>query len=150
MAELVRLVLRSRGPGTAHPALRRARPVLIGKWTGVYAPVLIGEAIDAAGKGRGTPETLFAVFMGLAGRLGAAAVHLQRHAADARRHLHPGFAAGAGALGRGDLRPHPDPVAQLPQGKQTGALARMIDRGAHSTDTLLQSVVFNLARRCSS
>ena len=37
------------------------------------------------------------------------------------------------------------------QGKQTGGLARIIDRGARSTDFLLRSVVFNLGPDgCSS
>jgi hypothetical protein len=66
MGELVRLVLRSRAQGLRTRLAVALGLVLIGKWTGVYAPVLIGQAIDAASKGKGAPETLFAVFMGLA------------------------------------------------------------------------------------
>ena len=36
------------------------------------------------------------------------------------------------------------------QGKQTGGLSRLIDRGARSTDYLLRSVVSISGRRCSS
>ncbi len=66
MAELVRLVLRSRAQGLRTRLAVALGLVLVGKWTGVYAPVLIGQAIDAASKGKGAPETLFAVFVGLA------------------------------------------------------------------------------------
>jgi len=74
MGELVRLVLRSRAQGLRTRLAFALGLVLIGKWTGRLCPRADRQAIDAAGKGRGTPETLFAVFMGLAARLGAAAL----------------------------------------------------------------------------
>ncbi len=144
MAELVRLVLRSRAQGLRSRLALALSLVLVGKWTGVYAPVLIGQAIDAAGKGRGTPETLFAVFMGLAAgwvllRFIANATPLMRDA------IFTPVSQQALARSAEETFGHTLTLSlNFHQGKQTGALARMIDRGAHSTDTLLQSVVFNL------
>ena len=144
MGELVRLVLRSRAQGLRTRLALALGLVLIGKWTGVYAPVLIGQAIDAAGKGRGTPETLFAVFMGLAAgwvllRFIANATPLMRDA------IFTPVSQQALARSAEETFGHTLTLSlNFHQGKQTGALARMIDRGAHSTDTLLQSVVFNL------
>jgi ATP-binding cassette, subfamily B, heavy metal transporter len=144
MAELVRLVLRSRAQGLRSRLAIALGLVLIGKWTGVYAPVLIGQAIDAGGKGRGAPETLFAVFMGL-----AAGWVLLRFIANATPLMRDAIFTPVSqqALARSAEETFGHTLAlslNFHQGKQTGALARMIDRGAHSTDTLLQSVVFNL------
>jgi len=144
MAELVRLVLRSRAPGLRSRLALALGLVLIGKWTGVYAPVLIGQAIDAASKGKGAPETLFAVFMGLAAgwvllRFISNATPLMRDA------IFTPVSQRALARSAEETFGHTLTLSlNFHQGKQTGALARMIDRGAHSTDTLLQSVVFNL------
>jgi ABC-type transport system involved in Fe-S cluster assembly fused permease/ATPase subunit len=144
MGELLRLVIRSKAQGLRTRLGVALGLVLIGKWTGVYAPVLIGQAIDAGGKGHGAPETVFVAFLGLA----AGWVALQ-------------FISSATPLMRDAIF---EPVAQqalarsaeetfghaltlslnFHQGKQTGAVARIIDRGARSTDTLIGSVVFNL------
>jgi ATP-binding cassette subfamily B protein len=66
MAELVRLVMRSKAPGLRTRLAVALGLVLVGKWTGVYAPVLIGHAIDAT-TGKGTTHAVFAIFAGLAG-----------------------------------------------------------------------------------
>jgi ATP-binding cassette subfamily B protein len=144
MGELVRLVLRSKAPGLRTRLGVALTLVLLGKWTGVYAPVLIGKAIDAAGKGRGAPETLFAVFVGLAAgwvvlRFISNATPLLRDA------IFTPVSQQALARSAEETFGHALTLSlNFHQGKQTGAVARVIDRGAHSTDTLLQSVVFNL------
>jgi ATP-binding cassette subfamily B protein len=144
MAELVRLVRRSRAQGLRSRLALALALVLVGKWTGVYAPVLIGQAIDAASKGRGAPETLFAVFMGLAAgwvllRFVANATPLMRDA------IFTPVSQQALARSAEETFGHALTLSlNFHQGKQTGMVARVIDRGAASTDTLLQSVVFNL------
>jgi ABC-type transport system involved in Fe-S cluster assembly fused permease/ATPase subunit len=144
MAELGRLVVRSKAPGLRTRLAVALALVLVGKWTGVYAPVLIGKAIDAAGKGRGPPETLFAVFMGLAAgwvvlRFLSNATPLLRDA------IFTPVSQQALARSAEETFGHALTLSlNFHQGKQTGAVARIIDRGAQSTDTLLQSVVFNL------
>jgi ATP-binding cassette, subfamily B, heavy metal transporter len=143
MAELVRLVRRSRAPGLRSRLTAALILVLIGKATGVYAPVLIGQAIDAA-KGRGPAEVLFAVFMGLAAgwvvlRFISNATPLMRDA------IFTPVSQQALARSAEETFGHALTLSlNFHQGKQSGAVARIIDRGAHSTDTLLQSVVFNL------
>jgi ABC-type transport system involved in Fe-S cluster assembly fused permease/ATPase subunit len=144
MAELFGLVGRSQAKGLKVRLAVALGLVLIGKTTGVYAPVLIGRAIDAVSRGRTTSVTVFAVFAGLA----AGWVLLR-------------FISGVTPLIRDSIF---TPVSQqalarsaeetfghaltlslnFHQGKQTGAVARIIDRGARSADTLLRSVVFNL------
>jgi ATP-binding cassette, subfamily B, heavy metal transporter len=144
MAELWRLVLRSRAPGLKTRLGIALTLVLVGKWTGVYAPVLIGQAIDAATKGRGLPQTLFAVFVGLAAgwallQFIASATPLMRDA------IFTPVSQQALARSAEETFGHALTLSlNFHQGKQTGMVARVIDRGAHSTDTLLSSVVFNL------
>ena len=145
MAELARLVIRSRAKGLRTRLGVALGLVLIGKWTGVYAPVLIGQAIDAGGKGRGTSETLFVVFLGLAAgwvalRFISSAMPLMRDA------IFEPVAQQALARSAEETFGHALTLSlNFHQGKQTGAVARIIDRGASSTDTLIGSVVvFNL------
>ena len=144
MAELVRLVLRSKAQGLPARLSVALGLVLIGKWTGVYAPVLIGEAIDAVSRGRGTAATLFAVFAGLAA--GWVALRFISSATPlVRDSIFTPVSQQALARSARETFAHSLSLSlNFHQGKHTGALARIIDRGARSTDTLLRSVVFNL------
>ena len=143
MAELVRLVRRSRAQGLRTRLVLALALVLVGKVTGVYAPVLIGRAIDAA-KAQGVAETIFAVFVGLSSgwvvlRFISNATPLMRDA------VFTPVAQQALARSAEETFGHALTLSlNYHQGKQTGAVARIIDRGAQSTDTLLSSVVFNL------
>ena len=144
MAELARLVLRSRAQGLRTRLAVALGLVLIGKATGVYAPVLIGQAIDAASRGKGAPETLFAVFIGL-----AAGWVLLRFISNATPLLRDAIFTPVSqqALARSAEETFGHALGlslSFHQGKQTGAVARVIERGANSTDTLISSVVFNL------
>jgi ATP-binding cassette subfamily B protein len=143
MAELVRLVRRSGAQGLRTRLVLALGLVLVGKITGVYAPVLIGRAIDAA-KAQGVAETIFAVFVGLSSgwvvlRFISNATPLMRDA------VFTPVAQQALARSAEETFGHALTLSlNYHQGKQTGAVARIIDRGAQSTDTLLSSVVFNL------
>ncbi|MGH6972251.1 MAG: ABC transporter transmembrane domain-containing protein, partial [Caulobacteraceae bacterium] len=118
--------------------------VLVGKTTGVFAPVLIGGAIDAASHGRGTAVTVFFVFGGLAagwvllGFLSALTPLI-------RDSIFTPVSQQALARSAQETFAHALTLSlNFHQGKQTGAVARIIDRGARSTDTLLRGVVFIL------
>jgi ATP-binding cassette subfamily B protein len=118
--------------------------VLIGKWTGVYAPVLIGQAINSATEGRGTDFTVFTVFAGLA--VGWVLLNFISSATPLIRDaIFTPVSQQALARSAEETFGHALTLSlSFHQGKQTGAVARVIDRGAHSTDTLISSVVFNL------
>src|SRR5262249_16126066 len=143
MAELVRLVRRSRAKGLKTRLAAALTLVLVGKITGVYAPVLIGRAIDAT-KAQGVTDVLFAALVGLAAgwvvlRFISNATPLLRDA------IFTPVAQQALARSAEESFGHALTLSlNYHQGKQTGAIARIIDRGAQSTDTLLSSVVFNL------
>jgi ATP-binding cassette subfamily B protein len=144
MADLVRLVLRSRAKGLKTRLVTALVLVLLGKWTGIYAPLLLGKAINALAHRHAAGATLSVTFLTLV--LGYVLLR---------------FVAGAAPLARDSIF---TPVSQTAlarsametfahslslsldfhQSKQTGGLARIIDRGARSTDFLLRSVVFNL------
>jgi ATP-binding cassette, subfamily B, heavy metal transporter len=144
MGDLARLVMRSRAEGLRTRLFAALALVLVGKWTGVYAPLLLGQAVNALAHGHGVRASLNIAFFGLV--IGYVSLR---------------FIAGAAPLARDSIF---TPVSQMAlarsasetfahslalsldfhQGKQTGSLARIIDRGARSTDFLIRSVVFSL------
>ena len=144
MGDLVRLVLRSRAPGLKSRLVAALTLVLLGKWTGVYAPLLLGKAVNSLARGHSAQASLSVAFLSLV--IGYVGLR---------------FIAGAAPLARDSIF---TPVSQMAlarsametfahslslsldfhQSKQTGGLARIIDRGARSTDFLIRSVVFNL------
>jgi ATP-binding cassette, subfamily B, heavy metal transporter len=144
MADLVRLVLRSRAKGLKTRLGAALALVMVGKWTGVTGPLLIQSAIDHLNRGRGGGEQVFVAFAGLvvgwvALRFIAGTAPYVRDAIFtpvSQRALVQSAMETFGHSLRLSLNFH--------QGKQTGGLSRVIDRGARSTDFLLRSVVFNL------
>jgi ATP-binding cassette subfamily B protein len=144
MGDLARLVLRSRAQGLRSRLAAALALVLVGKWTGVYAPLLLGKAVNALARGHDARASLTVGFLALV----VGYVSLR-------------FIAGAAPLARDSIF---TPVSQMAlarsametfahslslsldfhQSKQTGSLSRIIDRGARSTDFLIRSVVFSL------
>jgi ATP-binding cassette subfamily B protein len=144
MAELARLVVRSKAQGLRSRLGIALAMVLIGKWAGVYAPVLIGQAQDAASRGRGVDVAVFATFAGLA--LGWVVMRFISSATPLIRDaIFTPVSQQALARSAEETFGHALALSlSFHQGKQTGTVARIIDRGAHSTDTLIGGVVFNL------
>jgi ATP-binding cassette subfamily B protein len=144
MGDLARLVLRSGAPGLKTRLGVALALVLVGKMTGVYAPVLIGRGIDTLSHGGSTSQVVFAVFAGmtlfwLLLRFIANVAPLIRDA------IFTPVSQQALALSAVETFAHSLSLSlNFHQSKQTGGLARIIDRGANSTDFLLRSVVFNL------
>ncbi len=146
LGDLWRLVLRSGAPGLGWRIGLAVALVFLGKIAGVAAPVALGEAInhltDPAAKG-GAPG-LAGVFILLA--LGFAGLRLIAAAApNAREAIFTPVSQATMARAAEESFGHVLSLSlDYHQGKQTGALARIIDRGSRSTDFLIRSVVFNL------
>ncbi len=144
MADLVRLVLRSGAKGLKTRLAFALALVLIGKLAGVTAPLWIRSAIDQLGKGHAGADAVLIGFAGFAGGwvlLGmlASAVPFVRDSI-----FTP---VSQAALARSAVETFAHSLSlslNFHQGKQTGGLSRIIDRGARSTDFLLRSVVLSL------
>ncbi len=144
MADLARLVLRSKARGLK-PRLGAALAlVLVGKVAGVTGPLLIQIAIDHLNRGRSGGG---AVFVGFAGVVIGWVV--LRFIAGTAPYLRDAIFTPVSqmALAQSAMETFGHSLTlslDFHQGKQTGGLSRVIDRGARSTDFLLRSVVFNL------
>ncbi|MGA0600855.1 ABCB family ABC transporter ATP-binding protein/permease [Caulobacter sp. KR2-114] len=144
MADLGRLVARSQATGLKRRLALALALVLIGKLAGVVAPLWIGKGIDYLGHGRGEVEAILIAFVGFAGawvllNLLSQAIPFIRDSV-----FTP---VSQAALARSAVETFGHSLSlslNFHQGKQTGGLSRIIDRGARSTDFLLRSVVLNL------
>ncbi|WP_293540735.1 ABC transporter ATP-binding protein/permease [Phenylobacterium sp.] len=146
MADLWRLVLRSGAPGLAWRIGLAIVLIFLGKAAGVAAPVLLGEAINHLSGHRmeASLTSLSGVFILLA--LGFAGLRLiAATAPNAREAIFTPVSQATMAKAAEESFGHVLTLSlDYHQGKQTGALARIIDRGSRSTDFLIRSVVFNL------
>ena len=142
--DLIRLVLRSKARGLKTRLTVALALVIIGKWAGVIGPLALSGAIDRLNHGHSGGQTVFVAFAGLAmGWVGlnflAAVIPYLREA------IFTPVSQTAMARSAMEAFSHSLKLSMnFHQGKQSGALARLIDRGSRSTDFLLRSVVFNL------
>ena len=144
MGDLVRLVLRSKAKGLRTRLGAALGLVLVGKWTGVVGPLLIQHAIDILNHGRSQGEAVFIAFTGLV--IGWV---LLRFVAGTAPYVRDAIFTPVSqeALARSATEAFAHSLSlslNFHQGKQTGTLSRVIDRGSRSVDFLLRSVVFNL------
>ncbi len=144
MADLGALVMRSGAPGLRWRVGASRLLVFLGKLAGVAAPVALGEAINRLAPGGGQAAELGFDFLLLA----LAFVGLRFAAAFApnlRDMIFTVVSQSTMAKAAGETFAHALALGlDYHQGKQTGGLSRIIDRGARSTDFLIRSVVFNL------
>ena len=144
MADLGRLVRRSRARGLKTRLGLAFLLVLVGKATGVIGPLFIQGAIDRLNHGRADLLAVFVAFAGFA----AGWVGLRFVAGGApylRDAIFTPVSQQALARSAEEAFGHALSLSlNFHQGKQTGTLARVIDRGSRSADFLLRSVVFNL------
>ncbi|MDZ4370317.1 MAG: ABC transporter transmembrane domain-containing protein, partial [Phenylobacterium sp.] len=144
MGDLLALVMRSGAPQLRLRIAAALVLVFIGKLCGVLAPVLLGEAINTLTPAARGAVVLGAGFMGLA--VGFAALRLVSACAPyARDAIFTRVSQSTMARAAVESFGHALSLSlDFHQTKQTGALARVIDRGARSTDFLIRSLIFNL------
>jgi ATP-binding cassette subfamily B protein len=144
MADLARLVMRSDAPQLRLRLVAALILVLVGKLAGVAAPVMLGDAINTLSPAAGTAVAVGAGFVALA--VGFALMRLIAACAPyARDAIFTPVSQSTLARAAVETFAHSLALSlDFHQSKQTGALARIIDRGARSTDFLIRSVVFNL------
>ncbi|WP_374569982.1 ABC transporter ATP-binding protein/permease [Phenylobacterium sp.] len=144
MADLWRLVMRSGAPQLRARLGLAIGLVVAGKLAGVAAPVMLGDAINTLEPAVKSAAGIGAGFIGLA----LAFAGLRFVAACAPFARDAVFnAVSQATLARAAVEAFDHTLAlslDFHQGKQTGTLARVIDRGARSTDFLIRSVAFNL------
>ena len=146
ISDLWKLVLRSGAPGLSWRIGAALVLIIVGKAAGVAAPVLLGEAINRLSEHRPDASAvgLGGLFIFLA--LGFAGLRLVAAVApNAREAIFTPVSQATMARAAEESFAHVLTLSlDYHQGKQTGALARIIDRGSRSTDFLIRSVVFNL------
>jgi ATP-binding cassette subfamily B protein len=142
MADLGRLVMRSGAPMLRLRIGVALALVIAGKVASVWNPVLLGQAINTLLPTGGEPAGVG--FIGLAIgfallRLGAACAPFLRDAVFMR------VSQQTMAKAASETFAHTLALSlDFHQGKQTGMLSRIVDRGSRATDFLIRSVVFNL------
>lgn len=144
MGDLMALVMRSGAPQLRLRIGAALVLVVVGKLCGVLAPVMLGDAINTLSPVQQGGLVVGASFVGLAVafavlRLLAACAPYARDAIFTRVSQSTMARAAVESFGHAlslSLDFH--------QTKQTGALSRVIDRGARSTDFLIRSLIFNL------
>jgi ABC-type transport system involved in Fe-S cluster assembly fused permease/ATPase subunit len=141
MGELGRLVMRS---GATALRLRLGVAlvlVLLGKMASVWAPVTLGSAINLLAGGTGEVGAAFIVFA-----VSFAGLRLLASCAPfARDVIFTPVSQSAMAKAAVETFAHALALSlDFHQSKQSGSLARIIDRGSRSVDFLIRSVVFNI------
>ncbi len=144
MADLGRLVLRSGAPQLRLRIAAALTLVFVGKLAGVLAPVLLGDAINTLEPVAQGGVILGASFIGLA--VGFAVLRLVAACAPyARDAIFTRVSQSTMARAAVESFAHALSLSlDFHQTKQSGALARIIDRGARSTDFLIRSLIFSL------
>jgi ATP-binding cassette subfamily B protein len=144
MADLAKLVLRSGAPFLKARLAIALGLVFAGKFAGVWAPVVLGDAVSGLSVNQGVASAVTGVFV--VGVLGWAALNLVSvwtpYARDA---IFTRVSQATMAKAAVETFEHALSLGlDFHQSKQMGALSRIIDRGSRSTDFLIRSVVFNI------
>jgi ABC-type transport system involved in Fe-S cluster assembly fused permease/ATPase subunit len=134
--------------GAPHLKLRLGAALVLtlaGKALGLVGPLLLGAAVNQLAKGQSATTGMALGFVGLT--LGWALIRLLSAIAPQMRDLViTPVAQAAQAQAARDAFEHALGLSvDFHQSKRTGALARVIDRGARSMDFLLRAFVLNLA-----
>lgn len=142
MLDLGRLVLRSGAPNLRLRIAAALGLVLIGKLSSVWAPLALGDAVNALAPARGgAPGRDFIV-----GALAFAGLSLIAACAPyARDVVFTRVSQSTMARAAVETFQHALSLSlDFHQSKQMGSLSRIIDRGSRATDFLIRSVVFNI------
>ena len=144
MSDLGQLVMRSGAPHLRFRIAAALGLVFVGKFAGVWAPVVLGDAISGLREPGALGHALSTAF--IAGTLVYAGLNLVsvwtpyvRDAIFSR--------VSQATMARAAVETFAHALAlslDFHQSKQMGALSRTIDRGSRSADFLIRSVVFNI------
>ncbi|MFZ5670608.1 MAG: ABCB family ABC transporter ATP-binding protein/permease [Pseudomonadota bacterium] len=145
LADLGALVLRSKAPGLGWRIAAALLLTLAGKVAGVVGPLLLGAAVNRLTAGQGAVVQVAGAFAGFA--VGWAGIRfLSAVAPQARDAVIAPVALAAQARAASETFAHALSLSiDFHQSKRTGALSRIIDRGARSMEFLLRALVFNVA-----
>jgi len=144
MGDLLALVMRSGAPQLRLRIGAALVLVFVGKLCGVLAPVMLGDAINTLTPAQQGGFVIGGAFVGLA--IAFAALRLVAACAPyARDAIFTRVSQSTMARAAVESFGHALSLSlDFHQTKQTGALSRVIDRGARSTDFLIRSLIFNL------
>jgi ATP-binding cassette subfamily B protein len=145
LADLWRLIVTSEAPGLRWRTTVALLLIVGGKALGVWAPFMLGHAVNVLSRGRGAAESVGLSFAALA--IGWAFVRFLAAAApQARDAVFTPVSQAAQRKAAGECFAHALSLSiDYHQTKRTGALGRTIDRGARSIEYLLRTLIFNLA-----
>ena len=145
MADLWRLIMISQAPWLKTRTAVALVLIIAGKALGIWAPFLLGHAVNTLARGRGAAETVGLSFAALA--IGWAVVRFLAAAApQIRDAIFTPVSQAAQRRAAAESFAHALSLSlDYHQTKRTGALGRTIDRGARSIEYLLRTLVFNLA-----
>lgn len=144
MRHLFDLQMRSKAPQLKTRLIAAIVLVLAGKSLGVLAPLYMGRAINVLAEGKNTGQQVAIAFVGLI--LGWSLIRLiSTLAPQLRDVIFAPVSQAAQARAASETFAHALALSvDFHQSKQTGSLARVIDRGARAMDFLLRAFVFNL------
>jgi ABC-type transport system involved in Fe-S cluster assembly fused permease/ATPase subunit len=144
LKHLVELQFRSKAPQLRVRLISALILVLSGNALGVWAPILMGKAINELVPGKAPAEQAAIIFTGFI--ISWSVVRLfSSLAPQLRDMIFSPVSQAAQARAQHETFAHALSLSMdFHQTKQTGSLSRIIDRGARSMDFLLRSFVFNL------
>jgi len=145
MRSLLSLVLRAPAPMLRLRLGVALALTFAGKALGVWAPLLLGKAVNELAAGKGGAVAVTYAFAGLA--IGWSAIRFFSSVApNLRDAVFAPVGQAAQALAARETFAHALSLSiDFHQSKRTGTLGRIVDRGARSVDFLLRGLVFNIA-----
>lgn len=145
LKDLSALILRSGADGLVWRLIVALALTVAGKSLGVFAPLLLGRAVNELSAERTAAAGIGIAFAGLA--IGWALVRFAASAApNVRDAIFQPVSLAAQRRAAADAFGHALSLGlDYHQTKRTGALSRTIDRGSGAVDFLLRVLVFNLA-----
>ena len=144
MRILLALVLRAPAPQLRLRLAAALGLTFAGKALGVWAPLLLGKAVNELSAGQGAVVQVTYAFAGLA--IGWAAIRFFSSVApNMRDAVFAPVGQAAQALAAKETFAHALSLSiDFHQSKRSGVLGRIVDRGARSVDFLLRGLVFNI------
>jgi ABC-type transport system involved in Fe-S cluster assembly fused permease/ATPase subunit len=145
MVDLWRLIMRSQAPWLKTRTAAAFVLIVIGKVLGIWAPFMLGHAVNTLTRGQSAATTVGVSFAALA--IGWGVIRFLAAAApQARDAIFTPVSQAAQRRAAAESFAHALSLSlDYHQTKRTGALGRTIDRGARSIEYLLRTLVFNLA-----